>query len=223
MLVLVRTPSPNLYCLALARSLSTEWMENLSEWTESCLVDGRGASRPKSTRVCDLTVVQWTGHHMARCFKLPAGSWITLPTMLPPFLKPRRYIYLSSWPKTLKTPSTFRGITFRYVHLTSRNSRSALRAIASWLGDPAWLRVSSNVLVDIQSYETSGAGMYNDHYGYVITLLKGRQIFPSQTSVLDYHNFSRQHWVLHAAGSSTPMFTSSKKSMRAYSSNSGTS
>jgi len=25
----------------LVRSLSTEWMENLSEWTESCLVDGR--------------------------------------------------------------------------------------------------------------------------------------------------------------------------------------
>jgi len=108
-------------------------------------------------------------------------------------------------------------------HLTSRNFRSASKAIASWLGYPAWLRVSSNVLVYIQSYEASGVGVYNDRYGHVITLLKRRQIFLSQTSVLDYHNFSRRHWVLRAAEPSTPTFTSSRENTRAYSSNSGTS
>lgn len=47
-------------------------------------------------------------------------------------------------------------------YLTSHDFRSASRAIASWLDDPAWMRVSSNVLIYIQSYETSGAGVYND-------------------------------------------------------------
>ena len=63
--------------------------------------------------------------------------------------------------------------------LTSPNFRSALTAIASWLDDPAWMRVSSNVLIYVQSYETSGAGVYNGHRGYMITLLKGTQISPS--------------------------------------------
>lgn len=108
-------------------------------------------------------------------------------------------------------------------HLTSRNFRTVSRAIGSWLEDPAWLRVSSNVLVYIQSYEASGVGVYNDHHGRVVTLLKRRQIFPSRTSVLDYHNFSRRHWVLDAAEPSTPMFTSSRENTRACSSNSGTS
>lgn len=56
--------------------------------------------------------------------------------------------------------------------LTSCNFRSTLRAISSWLDDPAWMRVSSNVLIDVQSYETSGAGVYNDHREHVMMLLK---------------------------------------------------
>ena len=43
-----------------------------------------------------------------------------------------------------------------------RNCRSASRAIMSWLDNPEWLRVSSNVLLYIQSYETSGAGAYRE-------------------------------------------------------------
>jgi hypothetical protein len=45
--------------------------------------------------------------------------------------------------------------------LTSWGFRSASRAISSWLDDPVWLRVSSNVLVYIQSYEASGVGAYD--------------------------------------------------------------
>jgi len=62
-------------------------------------------------------------------------------------------------------------------HLTSHNFRSALRAITSWLDDPAWMRVSSSVLIHIQSYETSETGVYDDRYGYVITLLRGEADF----------------------------------------------
>ena len=44
-------PSPDLDYSALVRSLTAEWMENLSEWTESCLVDGRGTSRCRENTV----------------------------------------------------------------------------------------------------------------------------------------------------------------------------
>ena len=39
------------------------------------------------------------------------------------------------------------------------------------------MRVSNNVLIYIQSYETSGAGVYNDYCGYVVALLKGKTDF----------------------------------------------
>ena len=39
------------------------------------------------------------------------------------------------------------------------------------------MRVSSNVLIYIQSHETSGAGVYNCHRGCTITLLKRRAEF----------------------------------------------
>lgn len=44
------------------------------------------------------------------------------------------------------------------------------------------MRVSSNVLVYIQSYETSGTGAYDDRCGYMITLLKGKADF----SIIDF-------------------------------------
>ena len=63
----------------------------------------------------------------------------------------------------------FHGSILQYDTLTSWEFRSASRAIASWLDDPVWLRVSSNVLIYIQSYEASGVGVYNYHRGYART------------------------------------------------------
>jgi len=54
-------------------------------------------------------------------------------------------------------------IKARTVHLPElvaenvRDSKSALRAIISWLDNPGWMRVSGTVLINLQSYETSGA------------------------------------------------------------------
>jgi len=67
-------------------------------------------------------------------------------------------------------------------YMTSRNPRSASKAIMSWLGDPAWMRVSSNVLTHIQSHETSGVGVYIDRPGCVVTSLKQKADF----SVTDF-------------------------------------
>jgi hypothetical protein len=48
---------------ALMRSLSAEWMENLSEWTESCLVDGRGTFHPSTgSRYPDYCAVDWVSY-----------------------------------------------------------------------------------------------------------------------------------------------------------------
>jgi len=107
---------------SLVRSLTMEWMENLSEWTESCLVDGRvdwisyGEVLQASSRIMDSIA-----YHVTTLSKTKA---IRLPTL---------------------------------VAENIQDSRSVSRAIASWLDDPAWMRVSSSVLVYVQSYETSGA------------------------------------------------------------------
>ena len=52
-----------------------------------------------------LTIIQLTGLRTVRCSKLPAGSWISSPTALPPFQKLRRYVCRLLWPKASKTPS----------------------------------------------------------------------------------------------------------------------
>jgi hypothetical protein len=67
-------------------------------------------------------------------------------------------------------------------HLTFCGFRSVLRVITLWLDDPAWMRVSNNVLMYIQSYGTSGAGVYNNYCGYVVTVLKGKADF----SIVDF-------------------------------------
>ena len=62
-LTLWKLLSPNLGYAALVRSLSTEWMENLSEWTESCLVDGRGMSHIcMGFRYSDYRAVDWASY-----------------------------------------------------------------------------------------------------------------------------------------------------------------
>lgn len=59
----------------------------------------------------------------------------------------------------------------RSIHLlpgaapSSHGFRSALNAITSWLDDPAWMRVSSTVLIHVQSYETSEVGVYGNECG----------------------------------------------------------
>jgi hypothetical protein len=121
-----------------------------------------------------LTIVQSTGHRMAKYFKLPAGLWTALPTVSLPLRKPKRYIYLSLRPKTSETASVYYGGLHSGVHLTSHNFRSTLRAVTSWLDDPAWMRVSSTLLIYVQSSETSGAGTYSSRCGHVTTLLKGQ-------------------------------------------------
>lgn len=106
---------------SLVRSLSAEWTENLSEWTGSCLVDGR---------------VDWVSYGEV----LQASSKIMDNIAY--------HVTTLSGTKAIHLPI----LVTEHV----QDCKSALKAITSWLDDPTWMRVSSTVLIYVQSYEASG-------------------------------------------------------------------